>query len=94
MAYGTLLGAVREKRFLGHDSDADLAYVSEFSNPCDVVRESFRLQRVIHERGFRTYRYSGAAFRVDVVEGDGVVRGLDVFGGLRRRVAAGPAAST
>jgi hypothetical protein len=39
--------------------------------------ESFRLQRVIHERGFRTYRYSGAAFRVDVVEGDGVIRGLD-----------------
>ena len=72
VAYGTLLGAVREKRFLGHDSDADLAYVSESGNPCDVVRESFRLQRVIHERGFRTYRYSGAAFRVDVVEGDGV----------------------
>ena len=81
LAYGTLLGAVREKRFLGHDSDADLAYVSESGNPCDVVRESFRLQRVIHERGFRTYRYSGAAFRVDVVEGDGAVRGLDVFGG-------------
>ncbi len=46
LAYGTLLGAVREKRFLGHDSDADLAYVSESGNPCDVVRESFRLQRV------------------------------------------------
>jgi hypothetical protein len=82
LAYGTLLGAIREKRFLGHDSDADLAYVSEASHPCDVVRESFRLQRVIHERGFRTYRYSGAAFRVDVVEGDGVVRGLDVFAGF------------
>ena len=82
LAYGTLLGAVREKRFLGHDSDADLAYVSEYSNPCDVVRESFRLQRAVHERGFRTYRYSGAAFRIDVVEGDGVVRGLDVFAGF------------
>jgi len=82
LAYGTLLGAIREKRFLGHDSDADLAYVSESGHPCDVVRESFRLQRVIHELGFRTYRYSGAAFRVDVVEGDGVVRGLDVFAGF------------
>ena len=82
VAYGTLLGAVRERRFLGHDSDADLAYVSLSGHPCDVVRESFRLQRVIHERGFRTYRYSGAAFRVDVVEGDGVVRGLDVFAGF------------
>jgi hypothetical protein len=81
VAYGTLLGAVREKKFLGHDSDADLAYVSESGHPCDVVRESFRLQRVINELGFRTYRYSGAAFRVDVVEGDGAVRGLDVFAG-------------
>jgi hypothetical protein len=82
LAYGTLLGAIREKSFLGHDSDADLAYVSEFSHPSDVVRESFRLQRAVHERGFRTYRYSGAAFRIDVVEGDGVVRGLDVFAGF------------
>jgi hypothetical protein len=81
LAYGTLLGAIREQRFLGHDSDADLAYVSELGHPCDVVRESFRLQRAVHQRGFRTYRYSGAAFRVDVVEGDGAVRGLDVFGG-------------
>jgi hypothetical protein len=82
LAYGTLLGAVREQKFLGHDSDADLAYVSASSSPVDVVRESFRLQRAVQERGFRTYRYSGAAFRIDVVEGDGVVRGLDVFAGF------------
>jgi hypothetical protein len=82
LAYGTLLGAVREKKLLGHDSDADVAYVSAAGTPVDVVRESFRIQRAVHERGFRTYRYSGAAFRVDVVEGDGAVRGLDVFGGF------------
>ncbi len=82
VAYGTLLGAVREQRLLGHDSDADVAYVSEAGFPVDVVRESFRLQRVINDLGFSTYRYSGAAFRVDVVEGDGVVRGLDVFAGF------------
>lgn len=82
LGYGTLLGAVREQRFLGHDSDADLAYVSRASTPVDVVRESFRLERVITQRGFHTHRYSGAAFRVDVVEGDGVVRGLDVFAGF------------
>ena len=81
-AYGTLLGAVREGRFLGHDSDADLGYVSRFSDPVDVVRESFRLQRAIAERGMETYRYSGAAFRVRVEEGDGIPRGLDVFGGF------------
>jgi len=81
-AYGTLLGAVREGNLLGHDSDADLGYVSRETTPVDVIRESFRLQRGIGERGYRTHRYSGAAFKVEVAEGDGVVRGLDVFGGF------------
>ena len=81
-AYGTLLGAVREGDFLGHDSDADLGYVSSRSNPVDVIRESFELQRVVAAAGYRTYRYSGLAFRVDVVEADGATRCLDVFGGF------------
>lgn len=82
LAYGTLLGAIREGRLLGHDSDADLAYVSQSSAPVDVIRESFRLQRVLTELGMDTHRYSGAAFRINVVEGDGVVRALDVFAGF------------
>lgn len=81
-AYGTLLGAVREGRFLGHDSDADLGYVSRHTAPVDVVRESFRLQRAVVDAGFSTYRYSGAAFRLAAIEADGSVRGLDVFGGF------------
>ncbi len=84
LAYGTLLGAVREGRVLGHDSDADLGYVSRHDSPAQVARESYRVQRELVERGFVTYRYSGGAFRVDVQEG-GVVRGLDVFGGFLDR---------
>lgn len=79
--YGTLLGAVREQKLLGHDSDADLCYVSRYTRPVDVVLESFRLQRALVEKGFQIRRYSGAAFKVNVVESDGVARGLDVFGG-------------
>lgn len=78
-AWGTLLGAVREGRLLGHDSDADLTYLSRATTPVDVTRESFELQRLLVQRGFQTYRYSGAAFRIDVVESDGAVRGLDLF---------------
>jgi hypothetical protein len=81
-AYGTLLGAVREGRLIGHDSDADLGYVSDHTHPVDVVMESFRLQRALADMGYRISRYSGGAFKVDVVEGDGSVRGLDVFGGF------------
>jgi hypothetical protein len=82
LAYGTLLGAVREGALIGHDSDADLGYVSPHSHPVDVIRESFALQRRVAELGYETYRYSGLAFRVDVAEGDGSKRGLDVFGGF------------
>ena len=81
LAYGTLLGAVREQNLIGHDSDVDLGYVSRHTHPLDVIRESYRLQRDLRERGFDVDRYSAAAIKVDVVEADGGVRGLDVFGG-------------
>lgn len=81
LAYGTLLGAVREGRLIGHDSDADLGYVSRHRDPVDVVRESFALQRHLTELGYTVHRYSGAAFLIDVTESDGSVRGLDLFGG-------------
>ena len=51
-AYGTLLGAVRGGKLIGHDSDADLGYVSEHTHPVDVVRESFDLQRALADMGY------------------------------------------
>ena len=84
LTYGTLLGAVRDQKLIGHDSDADLGYVSRHSDPADVVIESFALQRALRARGYQVVRYSGAAIKVDVVESDGAVRGLDLFGGFLR----------
>ena len=82
VAYGTLLGAVRQGGLIGHDSDADLGYVSRHTDPVDVVRESYRLQRRLAAMGYRVRRYSGAGIAVLVEEDGGVVRGLDVFGGF------------
>lgn len=84
LAYGTLLGAVRGGRLIGHDSDADLGYVSTYTEPADVVLESFRIQRDLASLGYRITRYSGAAFKILVPESDGSLRGLDVFGGFLR----------
>ena len=84
LAYGTLLGAVRDQDFIGHDSDADVGYVSRFEFPVDVIRESFALQRRLREMGFRVQRYSGLGLKVIVEEADGTSRGLDVFGGFTR----------
>lgn len=81
LAYGTLLGAIREGAVLGHDSDADLGYVSRHTNPVDVARESFQVQRRLVEHGWRIDRYSGGSFKIYVTEAD-VTRGLDVFGGF------------
>lgn len=84
LAYGTLLGAVRQGDFIGHDSDADLGYVSAHEHPVDAVLESFRLDRQLTRMGFAITRYSGLAFKVVVRESDGTSRGLDVFGGFIR----------
>ena len=84
LAYGTLLGAVRDQNFIGHDSDADVGYVSRLHYPVDVIRESFALQRRLRGMGFRVQRYSGLGLKVIVQEADGVSRGLDVFGGFTR----------
>src|SRR3546814_2395486 len=82
LAYGTLLGAVREGTFIGHDNDLDLGYVSDLSQPVDVVHESLRLQRALVRSGIRVERYSGAGLKVWVRDDSGINRGLDVFGGF------------
>ncbi len=86
LAYGSLLGAVREGGLIGHDNDADLGYVSRYDHPAEAVAESFRLQRELVERGHPVTRYSGMGIRVDVTEADGGTRGLDVFGGFMRKI--------
>jgi hypothetical protein len=84
LAYGTALGAIRDGGLIGHDSDADLGYVSDHDHPVDVIRESFRIQRALTDMGYRVTRYSAIALKVHVAESDGLDRGLDVFGGFMR----------
>ena len=84
LAYGTALGAIRDGGLIGHDSDADLGYVSAYDHPVDVIRESFRMQRTLTDMGYRVTRYSAIGLKIHVLESDGLDRGLDVFGGYLR----------
>jgi hypothetical protein len=79
ISYGTLLGAVRNGRLIGHDNDIDLAYVSEHPHPVDVVREAYRVERVLKDEGWVVRRGSGVRINVRLRLSDGSLRCVDVF---------------
>ncbi|MEZ0579221.1 LicD family protein [Nocardioides sp. MH1] len=79
VAYGTLLGAVRNGRLIGHDNDLDIAYFSEHAHPVDVIREAYRIERVLLAEGWSVRRGSGARMNVRMRLSDDSVRFVDVF---------------
>lgn len=80
LSYGCLLGAVRDGRMIGHDSDVDLAWLSRHTHPFDIVRESRAAERTMRQRGWRVVRMSAANFKVWVPLSTGKRAGVDVFG--------------
>lgn len=79
ICYGTLLGAVRNGRLIGHDNDVDIAYVSDHPHPVDVIREGYRVERVLRDAGWVVRRGSGVRLNVRLRLGDGSLRFVDVF---------------
>lgn len=80
LMYGCLLGAVRDGHMIGHDSDADVAYLSRHGHPFDVIRECTAATRQMRALGWQVVRMSGANFKVWVPLPDGRRCGIDVFG--------------
>ncbi len=80
LSYGCLLGAVRDGRMIGHDTDADLAYLSAHTHPADIVRESFRMERELRALGWKVLRMSAADLKLLLPLPDGRVVHLDIFG--------------
>jgi SAM-dependent methyltransferase len=52
LAYGTLLGAVREGGYIGHDFDFDVAYLSDHTDPAEAARELQQIALMLIERGY------------------------------------------
>jgi hypothetical protein len=77
--YGALLGAIRDGRMLAHDSDTDLCYHSSHGNPVDVIRESFRAERVMRDQGWDLLRMSAGDFKLLLPLSDGRNCHIDVF---------------
>jgi SAM-dependent methyltransferase len=79
LAFGPLLGAVRDGHLIAHDNDADVSYLASGTHPLDVILESYRLERLFRSRGWQTVRMSGADFKLVVPWLDGGTIGIDVF---------------
>jgi hypothetical protein len=77
--YGALLGAIREGRMLGHDSDTDVCYLSKHTVPADIITESYAIERTMRERGWSILRMSGGDIKVLHEVSDGRKVHIDIF---------------
>ena len=77
---GTLLGGVRDGRLLPHDDDADIAYLSEHTNPADVAREAFEVGHLLARLGYEIRRHSATHMQLLFHDEQGsILHYIDVF---------------
>jgi SAM-dependent methyltransferase len=79
LCYGALLGAVRDGRMIGHDSDTDVCYFSRHNSPADVIAESYRVERRMRALGWNLLRMSGGDLKLLLPLSDGRQCHIDVF---------------
>lgn len=80
LSFGCLLGAVRTGHLIGHDSDADVSFLSRHGHPYDVAREFRTLGHLLRRSGYDVREMSAAHLKVEVPLTSGGRCGLDVFG--------------
>ena len=79
LAFGCLLGAVRDGHVIGHDCDADVSYLSPHTHPFDIIRENKRAADTMVSLGWEITRMSAGDFKIWTKPGGGRRVGIDVF---------------
>lgn len=79
LSYGSLLGAVREKRMIAHDVDVDIGYLSAHQHPADVTLESYAIERTLRKHGWQVLRQNGGFLALFLPQPDGTKRNMDIF---------------
>lgn len=79
IAFGTLLGAAREGGVIGHDSDVDLAYLSDQATPAEMTLELHRIARALRRHGMKVLAKSGSFITVVFTSPDGGQSSIDVY---------------
>ena len=79
IAFGTLLGAAREGRVIGHDSDIDLAYLSEKPTPSEMVTELYDVARALRRHDLAVQHKSGSFITVVFKSPDGGTASIDIY---------------
>jgi hypothetical protein len=79
LAFGSLLGAVRSGGVIGHDSDIDLAYLSDRPTPAAMAEELFAARRALVRHGFQVANKTGSFLTIRFIPPDRSVASIDLY---------------
>lgn len=79
LAFGSLLGAARSGKVIGHDSDVDLSYLSHADSMVGCIREMYEITRVLRAAGLTVMNKSGGFVTVLFTGDDGGQGSIDIY---------------